>query len=300
MVSGTTSATAAGNYVAVYRLNNTNNTCWTDNSISDISVEWSIGLTPVNIPKLATSSFTYDGNAKTPSFTNYNSSLVTLTGDVSAVNAGEYTITASISDTGTYCWSDGSNSPLTYIWHIGKKALSAAQSTFSMSGDFTYNGESQSAASKLNNYNASLHKLSGTSTSTNAGSFTVLITPQDNYCWNSGDSAVKTVTWNINPLKISKVTAASTQFVYDKTAKTLTLSNFNTDYIQLVNGSVTSATNAGEYAATFKLQSNTNLQWQDATTNDIVINWVIAKKSITMPYAKMSCISTRRYVRNHV
>lgn len=59
----------------------------------------------------------YDGTAKTPTFSNYNSDQLTL--DVTAqINAGTYT--ATLTPTEDYCWSDGSITAKEVSWVINK------------------------------------------------------------------------------------------------------------------------------------------------------------------------------------
>lgn len=59
----------------------------------------------------------YDGTAKTPTFSNYNSDQLTL--DVTAqINAGTYT--AILTPTEDYCWSDGSITAKEVSWVINK------------------------------------------------------------------------------------------------------------------------------------------------------------------------------------
>ena len=61
---------------------------------------------------------TYDGNPKTPSFSNYNSAQLTLGGTTTGTNAGSYNATFTPKD--DYMWDDGSITAKTVPWSIGK------------------------------------------------------------------------------------------------------------------------------------------------------------------------------------
>lgn len=63
---------------------------------------------------------TYSGSAQSPSWSNYNSSQLTLGGVTSGTAAGSYTATFTPKD--NYAWSDGSTDPKSVAWTIGKAA----------------------------------------------------------------------------------------------------------------------------------------------------------------------------------
>lgn len=65
-------------------------------------------------------SLTYTGNTQSPSWSNYDSSKMTLGGVTSGINAGSYN--ANFTPKDDYCWSDGSTSAKTVSWTIGKAA----------------------------------------------------------------------------------------------------------------------------------------------------------------------------------
>lgn len=65
-------------------------------------------------------SLTYTGNTQSPSWSNYDSSKMTLGGVTSGINAGSYN--ANFTPKDDYCWSDGSTSAKTVSWTIGRAA----------------------------------------------------------------------------------------------------------------------------------------------------------------------------------
>lgn len=73
---------------------------------------------------------TYDGNSKTPSFSNYNSTQLTLGGETSGTTAKSYNATFTPKD--DYMWSDGTTTAKTVPWSIGKAAGSMTLSASSV------------------------------------------------------------------------------------------------------------------------------------------------------------------------
>jgi hypothetical protein len=71
---------------------------------------------------------TYSGSAQSPTWSNYDSTKMTLGGTTSGTNAGNYSATFTIKDTSLYEWADGTTTAKTVTWEIGK-----ATPTFSLS-----------------------------------------------------------------------------------------------------------------------------------------------------------------------
>ena len=65
-------------------------------------------------------SLTYSGSAQSPTWSNYDSTKMTLGGTTSGTNAGSYNATFTPKD--DYCWSDGTTVAKTIAWSIGKAA----------------------------------------------------------------------------------------------------------------------------------------------------------------------------------
>lgn len=75
---------------------------------------------------------------------------------------------------------------------VNKKTISAVPS---QSGALTYNGSSQSPT--WSGYSATQMTIGGTTSGTNAGSYTATFTPKANYRWPDGTTTAKNVTWTI-------------------------------------------------------------------------------------------------------
>lgn len=175
----------------------------------------------ISIPS-ANESFTYTGSVLTPTWSNYDSSLMSISGNTSGTSAGTYSATFSLKDKVNYRWSDGSTSDKSVNWTIGKAsvAIPTANST-----SFTYNGSA--ATLSLSNYDSALISASGIS-ATNAGNYTATFALKDsnNYQWSDGTTANKTIAWVINKAQAS-VTLDKTSVVLnaDKPTDTVTFSS---------------------------------------------------------------------------
>lgn len=75
---------------------------------------------------------------------------------------------------------------------VNKKTIPAVPS---QSGALTYNGSSQSPT--WSGYSATQLTIGGTTSGTNAGSYTATFTPKANYRWSDGTTTAKNVTWTI-------------------------------------------------------------------------------------------------------
>ena len=152
------------------------------------------------------------------------------------------------------------------------------------------NGEPQYTGSAISpqwlNYEDQKMSISGTTSATNAGTYTATFTPIGLYCWTDGTRTAKNVQWRILPKVITVPTASTTEFTYSGSAITLTVNNPNSDGTSQT-GTV-SATNAGNYTATYKLKSTTNYIFSDGTTTDKSIAWKIKPKSVTIPTAAVT------------
>lgn len=115
-VSGNT-ATNAGSYTVTFTPKS--DYCWSDGTMDAREVAWSIEKVAVAIPTINTI-LTYNGSTQSPTVNGYDAMIMNVSGDTSATNAGNYTITYSLKSTQNYYWSDGSISDKSITWSIGK------------------------------------------------------------------------------------------------------------------------------------------------------------------------------------
>lgn len=131
-IGGTSAATDAGDYQAIFSLKDKVGTQWADGTTDDKSVSWSIGRASLSTPTQS-GSLTYNGSAQSPSWNGYDSSKMTMGGTTSGTNAGSYN--ATFTPTSNYQWTDGTTTAKTVSWSIQKAAGSLSISPESMTLD---------------------------------------------------------------------------------------------------------------------------------------------------------------------
>lgn len=100
---------------------------------------------------------------------------------------------------------------------VNKKTISAVPS---QSGALTYNGSSQSPT--WSGYSATQMTIGGTTSGTNAGSYTATFTPKANYRWADGTTTAKSVSWSIGKAPGS-LDISPTSMTLDTTTKSKTI-----------------------------------------------------------------------------
>ena len=159
-------------------------------------------------------------------------------------------------------------------------ALTPEQSSgFSQIGTVTYNGAAQSP--NIQNFNSSVHVLSGDTSKTTAGTYTIYIAPKSGLTWNDGTTAAKSVSWTISPKKLAKPYASTINFSYDGAAKTLQVTGY--DSATMTRTGTVSESAAGSYSVTYALKNKTNYTWVDGSTSNVVINWQIGSNKLVKP-----------------
>ena len=110
---------------------------------------------PIDVPTVS-GTLTYNGQAQSPTWSGYDADKMTIGGDTSATNAGEYTATFTPND--GYRWSDGTLETKSVQWNIGKATptLSLNPTSLSLVGPtpktstITYNGDGELSAQSQN------------------------------------------------------------------------------------------------------------------------------------------------------
>jgi len=131
-IGGTASATAAGTYSATFTPKDGYR--WADDTITAKTVTWTINRAALPVPSQS-GTLTYTGSALTPSWSNYDSNKITISGTTSGTNAGSYN--ATFTPKANYRWSDGTTSAKTVAWSIGKAAGSLSINKTSLSLNIT-------------------------------------------------------------------------------------------------------------------------------------------------------------------
>ena len=213
-------------------------------------------------------SLTYTGSPQSPSWNSYNPETLTLGGQTSGTNAGEYQATFTPKE--GYTWAGGGNEAKTVTWRIGRASIAAVPT---QSGSLTFTGLSQSPS--WNSYDTGKLTIGGEQSAINAGSHTATFTPTANYQWNDGGTGAKEAVWSIGRATISTVPSQSGSLTYTGGVQSPTWANYDSGKMTL--GGTTQGTNAGTYQASFTPTSN--YCWDGNSTAAKNVNWVIGKAS---------------------
>ena len=272
-ISGVTSASDAGSYTAIFKLSY--GYLFPDGT-DEARVKWTIDRAVISALPTQTGTLVADGTSKTPSWSGYDTNKMTIGGDTSGTAAGEYT--ATFTPTSNYKWSDGSTGAKEVKWTI----ISVLVSIPSQSSTLTYNGSAQTPKwQNFDNENSSV----SVSAKTNAGEYTATFTLKKGM-WTDGTTAAKTIKWTIGRATIAAVPAQSGTLVYDGNPKT---PSWNTAYDSAkMTVSVTPATNAGTYSATFTPTSN--YKWSDGGTGGKTASWTIGKAANSVTNSPSSIV----------
>lgn len=217
-------------------------------------------------------SLTYTGSTQSPTWKGYDSSMMTIGGVTSGINAGTYT--ATFTPIGKYVWTDGTQEAKSVSWTIGRAEV---KNVPAQTGSVTYNGSAQSPA--WSNYNSSQLTIGGTSSATNAGSYSATFTPTSNYKWSDGTTTAKSASWAIGKAAGSiTLSASSLSLTYPKTSGTITVTRPG-------SGTVT-ASSDNTNIATVSVSSTTITVTAKATGSATITVSVGADTNYTAPSSK--------------
>lgn len=270
-ISGATSATNAGNHTAVFTLNY--GYMFPDGT-DEARVTWTIDRASIAAAPTQSGNLIADGTAKTPSWSGYDTSKMTISGDTSGTTAGNYT--AVFTPTSNYKWWDGTTTGKEVTWTITSVLVTIP----SQSGTLTYDGSAKTPT--WSNFDSTNSQVSVTP-QTNAGTYTATFTLKKGM-WADGTTAAKSISWTIGRATISAVPAQSGTLKYDGNPKTPSWdTNYNTAKMTV---QVDSAINAGTYSAVFTPTSN--YKWSDGSTTGKTVSWTIGKGNQTVTLSPTS------------
>ena len=284
-LSGTTisgTPTVAGTYVFNVRATDTSSSVTKD---ANITITINDTLT---VPSQS-GSLTYNGSSRTPTWSNYDSTKLTIGGTTSGTNAGTYTATFT-PKTG-YKWSDGTSTAKSVTWRISTKYLYVTPATLSKTYGasdptltYTYSGNVSGETPK---FTGALTRASGENVGTYAISKgTLALADNGTFLKSNYFLYIYSRNFTINKAN-SSFTFANKTVDYDGTAKTITASNvvggtitYSTSETGTYSSTALSYTNAGTYTIWAKLTGDSN-------HNDLVKSAVLTinRKGIAVPTA---------------
>lgn len=269
-LSGDTGTNAAA-YTATAELNDKVNTRWdtdTEDDTTPKEIGWSIAKKDVDITVGHTNK-TYDGQEVVPTtlFTAQGVNdeelalTVTVDGGKTILNAGTYSVTASLAESETNYTADS----VTITYTVNKKGI---QKPIDSVTPYTYNGTEQVVTIAENDD----YTVNGTTKATNAGeySFTIALADKTNTEWEGGSSDDIKVTWSIIPMTIAGTVSVPTDLTYDGNAKEATFKLtsgelFNGDAVTIEYSGDNVNVSDGAITATAKLPVSGNYAWADDT-----------------------------------
>ena len=207
----------------------------------------------------------YDGTAKTPSWTGYDSVKMTMSGETNGVNAGTYTAKFVL---GYGYVFPGNQDEAEVEWTIDRATIASLPS---QSNVLAANGTPQTPT--WDGYDVTQLTIGGDRFGTDAGNYTATFTPTANYKWWDGSTEAKEVTWTITSVIVS-IPVQSGSLTYTGAPQTPEWENFDQENSSV---SVTPQTNAGTHSAIFTLLTG---MWSDGTTGKKTVNWTIGRASI--------------------
>lgn len=292
-------ATVTGDYKVTFTLND--NYQWKESVVggsgqptsttAEYSVDWSVAPLAVSVPTGSDPDYTYDGSAQTYTFTGWTAgknniapiSILVAEGDtvisdaadaaagtVSLTDAGNYTITLSLTDTTNFVWADGGDAEREFAFTINK-----ANNDLSVTVEnWTYDDGSAVVPSVSGNNSgaAVIYTVTGvTDTSysqsgswaevkpVNAGQYTLTVSVQETDNYNADTS--ESVSFTISQKGVTVALASDKEYTYTGAAVNveLTVGDNRVDladneYFTVVNGY--EGTDAGSYTATIAWKGN--------------------------------------------
>ena len=169
---------------------------------------------------------------------------------------------------------------------VNRKTISAVPS---QSGTLTYTGSSQSPS--WSNYSTTQLTIGGTTSGTNAGSYTATFTPKSNYRWADGTTTAKSVSWSIGKAAGS-LSISPTSMTLDTTtkSKTITVTRSGDGTISAVSGNTA--------AATVSVSGNTVTVTGKANGSATITISVAAGTNYTAPASK-TCAVTVSFLKDN-
>lgn len=169
---------------------------------------------------------------------------------------------------------------------VNRKTISAVPS---QSGTLTYTGSSQSPS--WSNYSTTQLTIGGTTSGTNAGSYTATFTPKSNYRWADGTTTAKSVSWSIGKAAGS-LSISPTSMTLDTTTKSKTITVTRSG-----NGTI-SAVSSNTAAATVSVSGNTVTVTGKANGSATITISVAAGTNYTAP-ANKTCAVTVSFLKDN-
>ena len=256
--------------------------------------EFTIARQGVARPTEDTTPYVYDGGEKTYSPVGFDAETMTISENHVRINADTYSVIVSLKDKTNYEWKNESGAldgqdDITFTFTIARKAIARPV----VSGTYTYDGTLQDS----NVVSCEQYTVEGNG-ETNAGEYTLTVTPTANYCWKGleGDAAEDsiTLTWTIARLEVA-APAIEREMEYQNGSVlkpelngTITVSDVTGEIKYTWKYSNANSLAHGTYSVTLKFSDSVNFLWisNEGNKNDNVPEDAFSddKQSVTLSY----------------
>ena len=228
-------------------------------------------ITNVAIP-IQSGTLTYNSTSQTVTWSNYDSSKMTVSGTTSATNAGTYSATFTLKDTTKYRWPDGTSTAKTVSWKINQYNISNVD--VGSISDQTYTGSAITPVpvlSKILNGSSKYTLVKDTdytlsySNNTNVGTATITATGKGNF------TGTKIITFKIVQIKVYQnifddfrdysVSGNNSTILYDAGKNEYTFNNTSTSdpYAEISQKAYLTANTTYTVHADFKTTDGTKI-----------------------------------------
>lgn len=246
-----------------YKLNSNAQThTLTMNKYTVSSVSWSIPTltyTGETQESRVSASFLFNGESKALNFTVSGA-------DVKLRNAGNYTLTADLTDSANFQWA-ASVANRTVSASIGKYVVTLTEANWGSARSFVYDGQTHTVtAAFMDLVNSGENILSVNSTGTNVGSYTITASLKSGFGSNYTLAGLTSLTVSITPFQVRSINWGTTSLTYNSAVQTLSpMFDFNGQTIALtytVDGGKI-LRDAGQYTARAVLTDTQNFVFAD-------------------------------------
>lgn len=260
--------------------------------------------TKLTKPKALISSFDYDGQPHTLELdANFNEQLMSVLGELTQTNAGNYGILISLKNTEDYTWDDGTTSPIAIDWKINKIAV-AKPELKSGSTSFSYTGFPQKPEfSDESVLDENIMEIVDSDTEDvvlfedyskiNAKSYSFVVriknSKKANYEWADKSTADLTFSWVIKKRTLNVPTLTQSSFLY--TGKDIDIKDYLRGFDQetMYLDSYGKKSEVGTYKARIFLKDDKNYEW---ASGDTIYWWNITSRTNTLPFILITICGT--------
>lgn len=275
-ISGNTPTINAGEYSVVISLKDKTSATWSDGTTEDKKVDWAITKKSHPKPYLTNIEFTYNGGIHAPAVKDLDVSCAYVSGEQSGIGAGIYHVLIPLRDSVNNMWDDGSSEPLSLEWIIHGKPVAKP---YLEKDIFEYDGKTKTP--NILGFKSTSMKKSGDLSAADIGKYKITVALGDNYEWADGGFAPTELPWKITEIKVKIPVVTDIEFEYDGTVHEPKIEKLDTSMV--IKSGISSAANAGNYKIKFTLFDKTHAVWEDGTSDDIEIEWVIKKRLLKKP-----------------